>query len=505
MTASPNDRIVSEFKKFCDGLIDSARESKPGTSAYEMEVSIYRQLLEIGALALEAYFESQASHYHHATATNAEGRTLGYCGERNGLFYSIFGNIRMKRSYYSDEGRGFFAMDAGLNLPPSGQSDFARMLVEELSIDMSYEKATTYLAKILRVQPSTRAVQTAIQTDSQDAEAFYEQAPAPAPCAEATILVVEADNKGVPMVNLPIERAAAEPTPGKPKGERKREGKTKEATVVSVSTHVPYNRTPEQVRDSLFRDRTSKDKVHCDPREKPTFKRTWATMKGKAEGLAQADVWARQVMSPYIAFCIALTDGQGSLQRRVDERFPDYVRILDLIHAIQYLWKAADAQFGKGNKTGWLWVYDAVLRMLQGQTSQIIAELDEWANRTKDEARWGPIETSAGYFEKNLQAMKYDEYLAKGWPIATGIIEGACRHVIKDRCEQSGMRWTEQGVEAFLHLRCIHQNGDWDAYHTFRIKQRHERVYGIKSTASHGFLDTDAYRFSTGQTYADAV
>jgi len=88
-----------------------------------------------------------------------------------------------------------------------------------------------------------------------------------------------------------------------------------------------------------------------------------------------------------------------------------------------------------------------------------------------------PIERSAGYFEKNIQAMKYDEYLAKGWPIATGIIEGACRHVVKDRCERSGMRWTEQGVEAFLRLRCIHQNGDWEAYgysaefdHRFRCK-----------------------------------
>ena len=506
LATNPNDSILSQFHALCSDLIDSARQAAPGTSAFDMERAIFKRLLAIGAAAMQAYFEAQAPHFHKQTATDADGRTLRYCGERRGLFYSVFGEIALRRSYYCGERHGFYAMDAALNLPPNGLSDFARMLAEELAVDLSYDKAISYLAKFLRIHPSTRSLQEAIGTDSQDVEAFSEQAPVPAPDAQATIKTVEADGKGIAMVRPPSETAV--PTPGQAKGERTREGKTKEATVVSVSTHIPFKRTPEQVRNSLFRNRScvSDDQI-CDPREKPTFKRYWATLEGKKKALAQARDWSDKITSDSLADQIALTDGLEALQRAVDEQFPGYVRILDLIHAVQYLWKASDAQFGKNSKKGWTWVFDAVLLMLQGKTDQIITQLDTWVETIPDRhhAKWKPIERSATYFEKNLGAMKYDEYLAKGWPIATGIIEGACRHVVKDRCEQSGMRWTEPGAQGLLNLRCVHQNGDWDAYHAFRMQRRHEHFYGVKLGNTPGVLDTDAFRFSTKQTFAKAA
>ena len=74
--------------------------------------------------------------------------------------------------------------------------------------------------------------------------------------------------------------------------------------------------------------------------------------------------------------------------------------------------------------------------------------------------------------------MNYQTYLAKGWPIASGVIEGACRHFVKDRCELSGMRWSQMGAECLLHLRAVAENDDWDAYHAFRREKRHTRLYG---------------------------
>ena len=79
--------------------------------------------------------------------------------------------------------------------------------------------------------------------------------------------------------------------------------------------------------------------------------------------------------------------------------------------------------------------------------------------------------------------MRYDEYLARGWPIATGVIEGACRHLAKDRCDLSGMRWTLDGAEALLALRCVHDNGDWDAFHAFRRQHRHQQLYHTPAPA----------------------
>jgi len=506
MATNPNDTIISEFNDICRRLLESAVNSEPGRSAFEMEKLTFSTLLEIGAATMRAYFATQAAHYRQDVVTDPEGRIMHYRGERRGRYYSIYGDIDFWRSYCCGDGEGFHAMDAGLNLPKTGQSDYARMMVEELANDMSFEKATAFLAKYFRMHASTRAVQQAIMTDSQDAEAYYAQATAPPICQEATILAVEADNKGVPVVKADrVNPPAEEPSCGRPKGGRKRDGKTRDSTVISVSTHIPFMRTPEQVRDSLFRERESTDRPYDGSREKPVFKRTWATMNGKKAALAQAAIWTQLLDNLAIVYRIALTDGADALQRRVDEQFPGFIRILDLIHAIQYLWKAADAQFGKGTSNASNWVYNAVLRMLQGHTHQIIAELDAWLAQIDDSqaARWKPIETSATYFEKNLHAMKYNEYLENGWPIATGIIEGACRNVVKDRCEQSGMKWTLVGVEAFLHLRCILQNGDWEDYHAFRIKRRHETVYGITSPA--GSVSDTVIFHSDSKAYARAA
>jgi len=74
--------------------------------------------------------------------------------------------------------------------------------------------------------------------------------------------------------------------------------------------------------------------------------------------------------------------------------------------------------------------------------------------------------------------MDYRTYLKNGWPIASGVIEGACRHFVKDRCERSGMRWSQSGAENLLHLRAVAENDDWDAYHDFRRRKRHSRLYG---------------------------
>jgi hypothetical protein len=524
------DEIVSQFKQNCDELLHSVRHATPGTTAYAAEAHIFKEIIKIGALALGAFLAAQAELYHLSTATDSHGRVLDYKDERKGLLYSIFGTIRFFRSYYDSDGHGWFAMDAALNLPPKGQSDFLRKMTEDLAVDTSYRDATTKLAKYFPISISTRALQEEISIDSEDVQAFYAEAPAPPPSVEATILVAEADGKAIAMVkssltdkdNAPVglEHPAEAPAqtgsatahlPGLSKGEPKREGKKKDVTVVSISRHIPFKRTPEQVRESLFRDRIpEKDKdadrsVYSDPREKPNFKRTWASINGKVQALAQAVIWAMQACTEYITDFVSLTDGQDGLQRRVDEMFPGYKRVLDLIHAIGYLWKAADAKFGKSDQAGVNWVYDNVLLMLQGKTAAIITELVQWADQMKDSAICKPIKTSAFYFERNLDAMRYDEYLAKGWPIATGIIEGACRHVVKDRCERSGMRWTMEGVEALLHLRCVYQNGDWDAYHLFRMKQRHERVYGVKAKQNAEMLETDVYKFNVQRLYAEAA
>jgi hypothetical protein len=81
------------------------------------------------------------------------------------------------------------------------------------------------------------------------------------------------------------------------------------------------------------------------------------------------------------------------------------------------------------------------------------------------------------YLLKNRQRLRYDEYLAKGYPIASGVIEGACRHLVKDRMERSGMHWTLEGAQAMLAVRSVWVNWTWGPYQAYRIKREVERLY----------------------------
>jgi hypothetical protein len=80
--------------------------------------------------------------------------------------------------------------------------------------------------------------------------------------------------------------------------------------------------------------------------------------------------------------------------------------------------------------------------------------------------------------------MKYDEYLAKGYPIGTGVVEAACGHLVKDRMEISGARWGIEGAEAILRLRSIVKSGDWDAYWNFYVEQPKYNVAALPDSNS---------------------
>ena len=88
------------------------------------------------------------------------------------------------------------------------------------------------------------------------------------------------------------------------------------------------------------------------------------------------------------------------------------------------------------------------------------------------------LESAIEYLENNREHMRYDEYLAAGYPIGSGVAEGACRHLVKDRMEQTGMRWTVEGAQAMLHVRALYLNDQWEDFLAFRVAQEQSRLYG---------------------------
>lgn len=498
--SADSEQIILKIRSEFDGLLGFVCEASPDTvpTSYDMERSLFRQLLLLGRSLLGLYFAKQAEHYHWRFTVDRKGQTLPYLSERHGNYYSVFGTVEISRSYYYESGCGsWYPLDAGLNLPESGPSDLLRQWRERLSCDGRYKGVDKALRDILGLSVSTRAVAEEVGCDGAQVEGYYEASPAPPPVPEATVLVVQADGKGVPMVLEPSTE------PGVRLGKGQKSGRKKEAIVTAVYTQAPAPRSVESVMQNLFHK--NKEKERATERTRPCNKRLWATLLGKEAALLFAFREAAKQEGAHIIARLALTDGAEALQALVRKFFPTFQLILDFIHADEYLWDAANALLGEKSPERNSWVEVRTRQLLSGQTSAVIDDLKEIAERkrTKAAAKKALLKT-AGYYERNAPYMHYDQYLEAGWPIATGVIEGACRHIVKDRCELSGMRWTKEGAEALLHLRCVDQNGDWEDFHSFRRAKRHKETYGY--TANNAAKpETVAFRTEQGSNYASAV
>ena len=183
-------------------------------------------------------------------------------------------------------------------------------------------------------------------------------------------------------------------------------------------------------------------------------------------------------------------DGQKSLWRCAQEHFSssDTVEILDLMHTLGYLWDAAQLLYPgheKGQRLGF--VKQHTRQLLHGQVLSVIDYLQSQA-ATLTPSQQCTLNDIIGYFHNNAPRMNYDQYLQEGYPIASGVIEGACRHVVCDRMEHSGMRWVMSGAQAMLKLRCIGINQDWEDFMAFHVRQENQRLYPVSPANDEHFI-----------------
>jgi hypothetical protein len=291
--------------------------------------------------------------------------------------------------------------------------------------------------------------------------------------AAGSILVAAVDGKGIPMV----KPCGAQPRARLTKGQKA--NKKRMATVATVFTRAPWVRTPQQVIERLF-PIAHPASAETPPPPRPENKRVWASLlKGKTAVIEEvAEEMDRRDPSRSTTR-LALTDGERALQIRVDQKLK-VTLILDLMHALEKLWKAAYVFHAEGSLEADLWVLDRTLRILFGEVGQVVKGIRQSiTKRGLSGPKAKTLNAVANYLYRNRSRMRYDEYLANGWPIASGPVEGACKNLIKDRRERSGMRWTEQMAEAIVQLRAIYLSGDFDRYWQFHIEQDQHRLYPV--------------------------
>jgi hypothetical protein len=361
-------------------------------------------------------------------------------------------------------------------LPADGYSDLLREISEYLDVDNVYAKTVDMFQRLLGLSLSKRSLQGNIIADAADVLAYYDQKVPPKPVSGASILVVQADGKGIPMVLEPKNKAEPSEKPIR-LGKGQKRGHKQEAIVTSVYTIAPS----QEVVNSFFDLSSSTFDLETQKRErpKPQNKHTWATLDGKDAALDRLAKHVRLLEGDQVQERVALCDGCEALQLRLRLHLNGFTLVLDFIHASEYLWKVANAFFGETSSERIPWMAQKPLLLLSGETEQLITEFRRMTKAEHVSARLiDQLNHTADYLERNLPYLDYPAYLAKGWPIASGVFEGACRHFVKDRCELSGMRWSQTGAESLLRMRALAQNDDWSDYHAFLRKQHHQRLYG---------------------------
>jgi hypothetical protein len=468
-----SDQIIQEVYAEFEQMIDFVtNEAAYKATADQIERGLFTRLLRMGYQLLMLFFAMRSQMSGRDHWVTPDGERLPYHQDRKRNYGSIFGKIPIWRPYFYRKGAGSACpLDAELSLGEDSYSDMVRELAEYLGVYGVYHKAAEILERIFGLQLSSRALQAQMLTDAQHVTAYYQQKPAPDPVEEATVLVIQADGKGVPII-----KKAATPQPVR-LGKGQKRGRKKEAIVTTAYTIANAPRTADAVLASYYQ-------LEGDPAEEngshpgPQHKHIWATLEGKDTALERLADQVEIRDGPHIQHRVALCDGCEALQTRITGYFPDFIQILDFIHANEYLWDVANALLGEESEDRLSWMVTHTRQLLTGQTRAVIAELRLLsANSGTKAAQRQQLEKTANYFERNLPYMDYATYLARGWPIASGVIEGACRHFVKDRCELSGMRWSLMGAEQLLHLRAVAENNDWEAYHDFRRRERHQRLY----------------------------
>jgi hypothetical protein len=477
--------LLPQAQEHLAALIQSVQDAAvQGTAAHELERSLFQHLLRLGALLFGSFLKLTGPGDLGESLPLPDGSQVHRLDEpHTRRLLTVFGPFTLSRHVYARrEGQKVEVAptDQRLQLPEAELSYLLQEWDQLFGVEHAFGKVRDSIATILRLKQSVDTLEHNNRQMAEAAPAFRAAQPPADPAGEGELLVVSEDNKGVPMVR---------PVQEKPAGAHRKKGekanKKQMACIGCVYSVDRHERTPEELVAVLFRDPQRPGRPQPPARQK----RYWAELSRDRDGVAVRgqdlvfgqlrDEVARRRRQGQVL--LHLCDGQESLETDRQAYLPrdaHTVDVLDLMHVIPRLWEAAHLFHKEGTEPASAFVRARLLRVLRGNAGAVIKGLRQMGRTGGLKgAKKQRLKKVCAYLAKNKHRMRYDEYLRAGYPVATGVIEGACRHVIKDRMERAGMRWKVPGAQAMLHLRSIHANGDWEAFQQFRIEAETKRLY----------------------------
>ena len=458
-----------------------------GMKHEEAESLLQERGRELLRTAYQGYLDSRGPGPAAEPVCGADGieRTVRRLHTRR--LSTVFGEVQVSRfGYGAPEAESLHPLDAELNLPDKEYSHGVRRLAATHAAKVSFDDTVQNVAEHTGKTMGKRQIEELAQRASVDFDGFYAQRTPDNAQPSSDILVISADGKGIVMRHEDLREAtrkAAEKKSSKldkrlSKGEKK--NRKRMSTVAAVYTVGPHQRTPDEVAGKL----APVHEVSAKP-PKVENKRVWASLeKTPEEVIREAFAEGLRRDPERKKTWVGLVDGNAKqlevLERLAAEYQVKMTIVMDAIHVVEYLWKASTAFYEETSPQREKWVSERFLKILNGEAAQVAAGMRRSATlRDLSDKQRAPVEAAAGYLLKHQQYMEYHRYLKDGLPIATGVIEGACRHLVCDRMDGPA-RWSLKGAEAVLRLRALRCSGDFDQYWEYHMIHEYQRAHASR-------------------------
>jgi hypothetical protein len=461
-----------------EGWLDGPEAAALDHAAVEEQMAARgREMLR---LLFQDYLDARAAReqrLEQATGPDGIVRRRAERGHSRALA-SVFGPVRVSRIAYRAPGaRNAHPADEQLNLPAGKHSHGLSRLVALAAARGSLAAACAQVTAQTGCTLGTRQCQQLARQAACDFAGFYASRRPPPGAAAGDVLVLELDAKGIavlPASQRPRSARAARRSAPKQDG-RLSQGEVRTRKRMA-ETGAVFDLTPVP--------RSAAGILAPGPRPPgPKAARKWVTASVAADAaavvaaaFAEADRRDPHRQRTWIALADGNKDQIRQIRAQAAARGIDVTITCDFIHVTEYLWDAAWCFFPPASPDAGPWVRARAAAILDGRAASVAAALRDAAPQLSA-ARRKIAARTAGYLEAKAPWLDYPQALANGWPISTGVIEGACRYLIKDRMGITGARWGIDTAEAILQLRALHANGDFDEYWNWHRRREHQRTY----------------------------
>ena len=453
------------------GLTHAELEAELGARGRELLRQLYQDHLDLRA--------EREVRLPEVVGADGAARRYAEAGHTRPLA-TVFGEVTLERLAYRRKGEAnLHPADAALNLPTERHSHGLRRLAAVESSRGSFEEAAGAVERATGSRVGKRQVEELTAASAADVDAFYatiEREPA----ADGDVLVISADGKGIvmrPGSLRPATEAAAATATTKLEGRLSKGEKPNRTRMATVGAVYDLEPEPRTAADVLARDRDSP----APPRATAKWL-TASVAEDAAEVVGRVFDEAERRDPAHERRWVALVDGNNHQIDRIEaeaaRRKVSVAVVVDVVHVLEYLWGAVWCFFAEADPSAEAWVRDRALAVLEGRAREVAAGIRRRATAAGlATQKRKKADEAARYLTNKAPYLDYPTALAAGWPIATGVIEGACRHLVKDRMDITGARWSVAGAEAVLKLRAVRCNGDFDAYWRWHLAQERRRVH----------------------------